>query len=204
MPTTDPAAPEAPAPGGTDTDPTAGKADGSTAKKTGGAKKAAPRKRQTGKGSPRGGRPTKSQERAEKVAMLYVTASVGCDMLGKMSGNGALVADGEAFITVAEACGQAWADLAESNAQVAKVLDSLTEGNAVGAVMFAHVPLVQAIATNHLAQRAERQAAALHAQAEAEAAAQAAGPDMTAGAPWAAASTDPTTPGDVSADSEPF
>lgn len=80
---------------------------------------------------------------AESMAQLYTLAGVGVSMAPPLD-PAVRQAVGQALATQAEACGQAWAQLAKENERVRRALESLLTVSSVGVLLAAHVPIVLA------------------------------------------------------------
>lgn len=77
----------------------------------------------------------------EDLESLYTYAGMGVMLVDPVCGN--------AVISSAESCAKAIDDLAYQNESVRRVLDGLTQGSAVTAVVMAHLPIIMAVASHH-------------------------------------------------------
>lgn len=97
----------------------------------------APRARRTTK---RASAPKKGAYK-ETLQEMYAYVGMGIMIVDPTCGN--------AVIESAEQCAQSLDDLAYTNESVRRVLDTLTQGSAIGAVIMAHLPIVMAVAAHH-------------------------------------------------------
>jgi hypothetical protein len=92
--------------------------------------------------APKGqGRPSKDAQLTEKLADLYALVGVGVTWFSPD--------DGRLVIERSEVCAASLVKWSKENAAVARALDRLTTGSALGAVLIAHGGLMWAIAANH-------------------------------------------------------
>lgn len=87
------------------------------------------------------GRPSKSDELTDKVADLY---GIGALVVSWVSPS-----DGRIVAEHAQSCAEAWVAYSKDSPAIAKLLDRLTTGSALGAVLIAHGGMAWKIAQNH-------------------------------------------------------
>lgn len=87
------------------------------------------------------GRPTKHNQRKEKLLQTLTTVGAGVAFFEQF--------DGQVIIANAEQVAEATATLADENAQVAKALDAMTTGGAWGAFLIALCSMILPILAHH-------------------------------------------------------
>jgi hypothetical protein len=92
--------------------------------------------------APKRGRPDNHAQRAARVAKFYEQIGTTCALAGLYNARAGAV--GMAMVDNADQLGEAWSSWADTSPRIARLIDSMSFGGGMIAVLIAHAPLMMA------------------------------------------------------------